>query len=55
MMWLIIAGAVIITVAALINKAVKLTMKLAVIAVMLVLVFYFLQQAGIIQSATMGH
>jgi hypothetical protein len=55
MMWLIIAGAVIITFAALINKAIKLAMKLAVIAVMLMLVFYFLQQAGIFQPATMGH
>lgn len=48
MMWMIFIAATIITLAVLINKAVKLVMKVAVIAVMAGLVLYFLVQAGLI-------
>lgn len=49
MTWMIIASAVIICVLVLFAKAIKVTLKLAVIAVMLLFVAYFLVQAGVIQ------
>ena len=49
MTWLILVAAIIICVLVLFAKAIKFTLKLAVIAVMLAFVTYFLQQAGIIQ------
>lgn len=48
MMWMILIAAAIISLAVLFNKAVKFTLKLAVITVMAVFVVYFLVQAGII-------
>lgn len=48
MVWLIIASAIIISIAVLFNKAIKLVLKLAVIAVVVLFVFYFLVQANVI-------
>jgi hypothetical protein len=55
MTWIIIAAAGIIGVAVLFNKAIKFMLKLAVIAVMILFVGYFLVQAGIIELPNMGN
>ncbi|VGO17148.1 hypothetical protein PDESU_05743 [Pontiella desulfatans] len=55
MTWIILIVAIAISIAVLFNKAIKATMKLAVIAVMALLVIYFLQQAGLFQPATTGN
>ncbi|MDH3345944.1 MAG: hypothetical protein OEL75_02045 [Kiritimatiellaceae bacterium] len=49
MTWLIFASAAIICVLVLFSKSIQLSLKPAVIAVMLLFVVYFLIQAGIIQ------
>jgi hypothetical protein len=49
MTWMIVISAIIICVLALFAKAIKTTLKLAIIAVMLLFIAYFLVQAGIIQ------
>lgn len=49
MTWIIIISAFIICVLALLSKAIKATLKLAIFAVMLLFVLYFLVQAGVIQ------
>ena len=54
MTWMIIAAAAIICLVVVFNKAVKFMLKLAVIAVMLVFVVYFLVQAGIIELPAIG-
>ena len=48
MFWLIFAAAAIIIVLALFAKALKLTLKLAVIGVMLLFIVYFLREAGLL-------
>ena len=48
MIWMIFIAAAIITIAVLFNKAIKVIMKVAVIAVMAIVVIYFLVQAGLI-------
>jgi hypothetical protein len=55
MTWIIIGAAVIICAAVLFAKAIKFALKLAVIAVMLLFIAYFLVQAGIIELPTQGH
>jgi len=45
---LVVASAIIICVLVLFAKAIKFTLKLAVIAVMLAFIVYFLRQAGIL-------
>ena len=45
--WLVVASAIIICILVLFAKAVKLALKLAVIAVMLAFIVYFLRQAGV--------
>ena len=52
---LVILAAVIICALVLFAKAIKGTLKLAVIAVMLVFIAYFLRQAGIIQFPGLGN
>lgn len=47
MSWIIILAAATIIAIILFAKAVKFTLKLAVIAVMLLLIAYFLRQAGL--------
>jgi hypothetical protein len=49
MTWTIIAAATVICIATLFSTAIKFLLKLAVIAVMLGVVAYFLVQAGIIR------
>jgi hypothetical protein len=49
MTWMIVISAIIICALALFAKAIKTTLKLAIIAVMLLFIAYFLVQAGIIQ------
>ncbi|MEA2069327.1 MAG: hypothetical protein U9P12_09010 [Verrucomicrobiota bacterium] len=49
MVWLIIGAATIISVAVVFAKTIKVVLKLAVVAVMLAFVGYYLVQAGIIQ------
>lgn len=49
MTWMIVISAIIICVLALFAKAIKAPLKLAIFAVMLLYVVYFLVQAGIIQ------
>jgi len=46
---LIVLAAVIISVMVVFARAIKVSLKLAVIAVMLIFIVYFLHQAGIIQ------
>lgn len=48
MTWIIIAAAIVISVAVLFNKAIKFVLKLAVIGVLGLFVVYFLVQAGVI-------
>ena len=48
MLWIILIAATVITLAVMINKAVKTALKLAVIGVMALFVIYFLKEAGII-------
>ncbi|MDH3982018.1 MAG: hypothetical protein OES84_03860 [Kiritimatiellaceae bacterium] len=55
MTWIIIISAIVIGIAVLLNKAVKLPLKLAVIAVVLLFVAYFLVEAGILQPPTSGN
>ncbi|QHI69670.1 hypothetical protein [Tichowtungia aerotolerans] len=47
MTWIILLSAAAIIAFILFAKAIKLTLKLAVIAVMLLLIAYFLRQAGL--------
>ena len=49
MIWIITAAAVIISIAVLFNKAIKLFLKLAVIGVVALVVLYFLVQSGLIE------
>ena len=49
MTWIIMVSAIIICVLALFAKAIKATLKLAIFAVMLLFVLYYLVQAGLIQ------
>jgi hypothetical protein len=49
MTWIIIIAAVIICALTVLSKAIHLTMKLAIIVVMLAFIAYFLRQAGVIQ------
>ncbi len=49
MTWMIVISAIIICVLSLFAKAIKASLKLAIIAVMLLFIVYFLVQAGIIQ------
>ena len=46
--WMVIAAALIIIVLVIFAKAIKFSLKLAVVAVMLVFILYFLHQAGIL-------
>lgn len=55
MVWIIIAAAMIISVAAVLNKAIKILLKLAIIGVVLVFVLYFLVQEGVITLPTIGN
>lgn len=48
MSWIVILSATAIIAFILFAKAIKFTLKLAVIAVMLLLIAYFLRQAGIL-------
>ena len=48
MVWMITASAIIICVLALFAKAIKPLLKLAIIAVMLVFITYYLLQVGLI-------
>ncbi len=50
MVWMITTSAIIICVLALFAKAIKPLLKLAIIAVMLVFIAYYLLQAGILPS-----
>lgn len=52
--WMVVLSAVAIIVLVLFAKFIKGMLKLAVIAAMLVLIVYFLQQAGIIHIPGMG-
>ncbi|MEN7973450.1 MAG: hypothetical protein ABFR47_06410 [Verrucomicrobiota bacterium] len=47
--WVIIIAATVVCALVLPAKAIKFTLKLAVVSVMLIIVIYFLQQAGILQ------
>ncbi|MEX1326574.1 MAG: hypothetical protein AB1Z29_07230, partial [Desulfobacterales bacterium] len=49
MTWIICAAATIICILALLSRVIKFWLKLAVVAVMLLFIAYFLIQAGIIQ------
>lgn len=55
MTWIILIVAAMIGVFVLFNKAVKLILKLAVIGVMVLIVAYFLVQAGIIEPPNLGN
>lgn len=54
MVWIILVSAVFISVTVLFNKAVKLVLKLAVLAVVAMFVVYFLVQANVIVLPTFG-
>lgn len=49
MTWMIVAATVVIVVAVVFNKAIKLALKLAAIGVVVLFAAYFLIQDGIIQ------
>jgi low affinity Fe/Cu permease len=55
MTWIIILAAALIGAFVLFNKAVKLTLKLAVIVVMVLFVVYFLIQAGLVEPPPLGN
>ena len=48
MTWIIIVAAMVISIAVILNKAIKFVLKLAAIGVCLLFVVYFLIQAGVI-------
>ena len=52
MHWIIFAAAAFITVAAILNKAIKIILKVAIIVVVLMFVIYFLVQDGVIVLPT---
>lgn len=54
MVWIIIAAAILISIAVLFNKAVKFFLKLAVIGVVVLFVVYFLVQANVIVLPAFG-
>jgi hypothetical protein len=53
--WMVIAAALIIIILVLFAKAIKATLKTAVIIVMLAFIVYFLHQAGLIQIPGIGN
>jgi uncharacterized membrane protein len=53
--WMVVLAASVIITLVLFSKAIKFILKLAVIAVMLAVIAYFLQQAGIIQIPGLGN
>ena len=55
MHWIIFAAAACITVAAILNKAIKVLLKVAIIGVVLLFVVYFLVQDGVIVLPTFGN
>ena len=54
MIWIIVLAATLISTLVLFNNAVKPALKLAVVAVMALLVVYFLIQAGLIGPPRLG-
>jgi hypothetical protein len=53
--WMVVAAATVIIILVLFAKAIKASLKIAVIVVMLVFIIYFLHQAGLIQIPGAGN